>query len=284
MLLFVLFMQATLTLGQRIGDIPGVEDAVSQEPRRIPRFRIDYTQRFMLMNNVHNLVENDPNADVDWLKKSPGHQFSVSILPGFRENWTFGVSFYLQRLLKERENMSDLMPADQFPYNYFDDPIQFRRDVTIYGNAAIVERRLYSTPMEEFRVFTRAEVGFLRYTAKAEIGHRMKKDTTYNFESYSKEKETATVFSGSLGVGVQYQHGFIGAHLIAGYQLQTSHSFLPRNQFNEWKAIYHPENYNGVPNDDQFSIEKDDIPDNKVRFSQLYLQFSVVFFIGQPWK
>lgn len=284
MLLSVLFIQATVTWGQLIEDNPGLEDAVSEEPRRIPRFRVDYTMRFLLMNNVNNLVENDPNADVDWLEKSPGHQFSVSILPGFRENWTFGASFYYQRLLKEHENLSDLMPADQFPYNYFEDPIQFRRSVRIYGNSLLVERRLYSTPMEEFRVFARSEIGYLHYSAKAKIGHSVMKDTTSQFESYSKAKELSTVFTGSFGVGIQYQRGFIGAHLIAGYQLQTTHSFLPRNQFNEWNAVYHPENYTGTPSDDQFSIDKDDIPDNKVRFGQLYLQFSVLLFIGEPWK
>lgn len=281
LLLTILFLLNLGTVFAQFGtgDIEG-----EHEKRRIPRFRVDYTMRFLLMNQPKNLVTNDPVADYDWLKKSPGHQFTVSILPGFRENWTIGTTFYFQRLLKEREKLSDLMPADQFPYNYFDDPIQFRRNVRIYGTSLIVERRLYSTPMEEFRVFTRGEAGYLRYSAKAEIGHRIHKDTTYDFHAYSKAKESSTVFSGSLGIGAQYQHGALGVSLIAGYQLQTAHSFLPRNQFNEWKAVYHPENYTGTPSDDQFSIEKDDIPDNKVRFGQVYLQFSVMLFIGEAWK
>lgn len=255
-----------------------------QERRRIPRFRVDYTMRFLLMNHPKSLVTYDPDADYDWLKKSPGHQFTVSILPGFRENWTIGASFYLQRLLRERDNLSSLMPADQFPYNYFDDPIQFRRNVRICGNSLVIERRLYSTPMEEFRLFTRGEAGYLRYSAKAEIGHRIHKDTTYNFHAYTKAGEYATVFSGSLGLGAQYQNGSFGASLIVGYQLQTAHSFLPRNQFNEWKAVYYPENYTGTPSDEQFGIDRDDIPDNKVRFGQLYLQFSLMLFIGEAWK
>lgn len=254
------------------------------EKKRIPRFRFDYGMQFLVMNQTQNLVTNDPLADQDWLFKSPGHQLSLSMLPGYRENWTIGVSFYYHRLLKEQEDLADLMPADQFPYGYYENEIQFRRSVRVFGNSLLVERRLFSTPMEEFRVFARGELGYLRYKAKARIGQDQQMDSTSSFEVFSKAEEVSSVFSGTLGLGIQYQKDFIGVNLLAGYRMETAHSFLPRNQFNEWKAEYYQQNYDGYPSDDEFGIKRDNIPDNKHRFSQLYIQLSVLFFIGEPWK
>lgn len=259
-------------------------DLQPEEKRRIPRFRVDYGMQFLTLNQTNNLVTNDPHADHDWLFKSPGHQFAVSILPGFRENWTIGASFYYHRLLKEQEDLVDILPVDQFPYGYYSDAFQFRRSVRVFGNSLLFERRLYSTPMDEFRVFARGELGYLRYKAKAKIGQDQQMDSTSSFEVYSRANEASSVFSGTLAVGVQYQKDYIGLNVLAGYRMETAHSFLPRNQFNEWKAEYYLQNYDGDPSDDEFGIAQDNIPDNKYRFSQLYLQVSVLFFIGDPWK
>jgi hypothetical protein len=246
------------------------------------RFRLGYGQRYLLHNYATILSANGTRLPVDnsWLGSRPAHVFDFSWGLGVRDNWRLGTAFSTQRLQSEttRQHFDPPTSADSMR------ALDMRLDKTarLYSQTAYAEYGFLKLANNQLRLFARADIGATYYGARAAISYT---DTCGCDQQPVVENTGSFVMTGSASLGMQFEYKAFGIKALAGYQLQTTNSFITKGQLADWKAHFRTEGYtyNGAPSGERFSITDMESERVNSRNNQLFLQVSLYVFFGRHY-
>ncbi|ASS47835.1 MAG: hypothetical protein A3D31_18585 [Candidatus Fluviicola riflensis] len=220
-------------------------------------------------------------TDDSWLTKNPVQVIDIGLMLGFRENWTLGLTMTSQRLGSSREKFEYQPSADAVFYY----PLKtiYSTIGRVYGNTVYAERRLYSSYNDRFRVFSRVDVGFNRYSAVAKIQYKDENDTCNCNRVLMKSRSGTTVLAADLSVGVQYIRQFLGVKFSVGYRIQTPGKLIMKDELENWNYNFNEEeyDYNGDPDKKLFSINRPAAERAEIMHQRLYAQFSLLMVLGK---
>ncbi|MES2557926.1 MAG: hypothetical protein V4604_17355 [Bacteroidota bacterium] len=246
------------------------------------RLRFGYgIQVPIVTSSTFQTTANTLYTDDSWLAKNPTQIIDVGLMLGFRENWTLGLTLTNQRLGLSRERFNYEPGADAVAY--YPLATVYSKLGRTYGNTVYAERRLYSSYNDRFRVFSRVDIGFNRYSAVAKIQYKDENDTCNCNRVLLKSRSGTAVLAADLSLGVQYIHHLLGVKFSVGYRIQTPGKLIMKDELENWKYHFNEEeyDYNGDPDKKLFSIERPAADRAEIMHQRLYAQFSVLLVIGE---
>jgi hypothetical protein len=246
------------------------------------RLRLSYgIQVPLATSSTFQTTPNTLYTDDSWFTKNPTQVVDVGMMFGFRENWTFGVTMTSQRLGSSVESF-EYQPGSDAVYYYPLSTIYFTVGLA-YGNTVYAERRLYSSYNDHFRVFSRVDVGFNRYSAVAKIQYKDENDTCDCNKTLLKSRTGTAVFTTDLNVGVQYMRQHVGVKFAVGYRIQSPGRLILKDELENWKYDFNEEAYdfNGDPDEKLFSINRPATERAEIMHQRLYAQFSLLLVLGR---
>ncbi|MDH4474788.1 MAG: hypothetical protein QE487_19440 [Fluviicola sp.] len=265
---------------------PNAFDFAGSKQKRVQlidkRLRFGYGLQVPLASS--STFQTTPNTlytDDSWLTKNPSQVIDVGMMFGFRENWTFGVTMTSQRLGSSQESFG-YQPGSDAVYYY---PLStiYKTVGRAYGNTVYAERRLYSSYNDRFRVFSRVDVGFNRYSAVAKIQYKDENDTCNCNKPLLKSRTGTAVFTTDLNVGIQYVRQYLGVKFSVGYRIQSPGRLIMKDELENWKYDFNEEEYdfNGDPDKKLFSINRPATERAEIMHQRLYAQFSLLVILGK---
>lgn len=258
-------------------------DAKRKRPLLVDkRLRIGYGLQVPVI--ARSSLQTTPNTiytDYSWLTKNPTHVIDLGMMFGFLENWTFGVTMAIQPLGRTKEKFEYEPSSDAMYYR----PLRttYKTIGRAYGNTVYAERRLYSTYNDHFRIVSRLDLGFNRYSAVAKILYKDEYDSCNCYVSRAKSRTGTTVLTADLNVGLQHINRLFGAKLSVGYRIQTPGKLIMKDELANWEYNFNEDDYdfNGEPDKKLFSIKRPATERAEIMHQRLYVQFSLFLVLGK---
>ena len=246
------------------------------------RLRIGYGLQVPLVaSSVVHSTAATPYTDAGWLGKNPIQVVDVGFMFGFRENWAFGLTMTNQRLGTSKEEFRYEPGADAVAYYKL--RTLYNKFGRSYGNTIYAERRLYSSYNDRFRLFSRIDIGFNRYSVVAKIKYYDNNDTCNCNRKVLTLRSGSAVFATDLSIGMQYLYHHLGMKVSVGYHIQTPGKLMLKDELENWKYTFNEDEYdfNGDPDKKLFSINRPAVERATVMHQRLYAQFSVILVLGK---
>jgi hypothetical protein len=217
----------------------------------------------------------------EWYSPKLGGYLDVSYNFGRVRPIIVGASWNWQALVKHTHNyVRDLQVSGLFvpPVDYY-----LKRTARLHNYQAYLEYGF--ADLGEFKFFARGDIG---------LGHyRMANRVTYQLDIYDtiskgpKEVQNNFVLTAGLGLGARWQLTHkLSVRFMAGYQFQTTNSFVRRDYVTSAYATVTDDNF--YPNKRDFSIENTYIEEGRgfnVKNEFLYFQIGFAHRLdGTGWQ
>lgn len=240
-------------------------------------------RRFYLGFPINGIVKVNPGSSpaqgTTWFNREPAYllDFSADLDPW--HEWIVGFSFGFQRLANTKESQ-DFLPeaylsgADLLSTRTF----TMNKELRANTYSPMFYSEYNFVHWDHFILYARVETGLTVYGSNARISY---KDILGHRQVPFSNRDAATSFNAGVGLGVKRENKLLGFKLGLIYQAQTKVRFRSQEEYLHYSYQFDASQYDfrGVPDDSKFTVLQ--AGDGTAhRYSPLYVQLGVYFFIG----